>query len=635
MRFLVEQEGDICIVSSPDGLPFPETIVQKLRLLGWDMAPEGDRLTKKTILNLGLRLQLEEIFEQPEFKDFQIFARLSTDEPRSIELIAEEQTLIRALKAAQSKGLPLKLRKSCLRGKFCNELFVLITELFGDSLKISPELLRWREQAVEPGFFPPELERIAKISNIELLDYQKTAIAFLIKRPRAILAAGPGSGKTFISLLAAKYLDLPVQVICPIILEQQWREAARKFGMSLLVANPEKLPHLLKDYLWQDPNAVLILDESSLYRNRKSIRFQLAKKLASKKLVVWELSGSPILKSIDQIWSQLNLLDPVCWPSYWNFAKRYCIVTSNKWGTSIDGNLPGAEVALKRNLSDIMLAFLSEDVIPLPDWEIKIVNCKMEGEQDKIYKKALKEFAVEILGSTEDNSVEKIQENLRRRIEAKELPGRAREDGSTVLFFNSSLSKFTRLLQIASSPAIIGASPVLIRNRNVSSKWEKCISLTKQHLSKNDQGLIWFIFRTTGQLLKEQLERLEIPAAKIDGSTSRSERIKILENFNSGQVKVLLLHPAVARFGLNLQKANFAIYLERNFDQEAFFQSMYRTRRLGSFTETQVYFLLSQTAEGEKTIDHLVHKTLSFQTNMMREILTDEFLQILFPNRDS
>lgn len=614
----------VSVLRDEEGVPLPTEVVQALQDVGWTL--EGEVLIKSSLLNLKLQSEVSLALVRAARAGVRRFrASLSRlGETSYLEIEPSDPSDLAELTAAvRSQGLPLRLHRNLVRGKFSLELYNLATEVFRHDLYISPELTLFAACSTEFGLVPADLLELGERVFGSMPDYQSDSIGFLVARDRAILAAGPGTGKTAMSLLAAKHTGLPIQVVCPLTLFAQWHQTAQSLGMTIHVANPEGLERTMRQdpAMWTNYNSVLIVDESSLYRNRKTKRYALVKKLAAGKKIVWALSGSPIVKSIDQLWAQLNMLDSARWPSYWSFARRYCIVETTHWGTSIAGNLPGSDVKLRQNLADIMLSYLSEDVIPLPDWEIQVVKCRMREQQQEIYSRAVKDLRVELVGSGGD-SQEEIQQKLLRRIRDGEQAGRIRAGESAILFINSSLASTTRSLQIASNPLLVGS-------RNDSRKWEECISLLRRHDSQHEQGIVWFNYRTTGEQLETRLREEEISVGRLDGSVSPAVRKKLLQDFEDGSIRVLLLHPGVAKFGLNLQKAVFAVYVERNFDQEAFYQSMYRTKRLGSAQGTKIYFLMSEQADGKPTIDQLVHRALSYQTSTMRKLLVKDLLLAL------
>lgn len=619
------EAGDwgVCVLRGEEGTPLPQEVIEALQAEGWTL--EDDVLTKPAILNLRLQGEVSLALVRAERAGNKRFlAELMKAGGTNYLTIrpVDPSDLEELVSIVRSQGLSMRLHKNLVRGKFSLELFNIATELLSHDMGISPELTLHAACSTDFAVVGTEIESLGEQVFGSLPDYQSDSIGFLIARDRAILAAGPGTGKTAMSLLAAKHLGLPIQVVCPLTLFEQWHRTARLLGMTISVANPEGLERTMRQdpAMWTNYNSVLIVDESSLYRNRKTKRYALVKKLAAGKKVVWALSGSPIVKSIDQLWAQLNLLDSARWPSYWSFARRYCTIETNRWGTSIVGNLPGADVKLRRNLADTMLSYLSEDVIPLPEWEISVVKCRMGEKQQEVYVRAVKDLRVELVGPAQGS--EAVQQALLRRIAEGEQAGRIRPGESAVMFINSSLASTTRCLQIASNPLLVGSF-------DDSAKWEKCVMLIRRHGMDRERGIVWFSYRTTGEMLEVKLKELGIRVGRLDGSTSVLARKNLLQEFEEGNIRVLLLHPGVAKFGLNLQKASYAIYVERNFDQEAFYQSMYRTKRLGSTQGTKIYFLVSEQENGKPTIDQLVHRALSYQTNTMRKLMVRDLLQTL------
>lgn len=616
------------ILRSADEEPFPEQLAWRLRETGWEPAEGsgGAVFTRLGILSLQRKTEVERLFAAANVGASQHLYKAtlqSSGETHYLVLTSMDPAGHQGLgNVVRTEGLPMTVGKTVIRGKFSLELYNLVLGLFESELYISPELHSFAASSTSYAAVPSDLLQLGERVFGSVPGYQASSIGFLVARTRAILAAGPGTGKTAMSLMAAKHLGLPILVVCPLTLFDQWRRTSESLGVSIKISNPEGLERTMRvdTAAWENPNCVLIVDESSLYRNRKTKRYAMVKKLALPKKYAWALSGSPVVKSIDQLWAQLNLLDPSRWPSYWNFARRYCLIENNRWGTHIVGNRPGAEVRLRNNLQDIMLSYLSEDVITLPDWDIQSVNCRMGPLQQQAYKRAIRDLKIELeLG--ENAPPTEIQERILQRIRSGDQAGRVVSDNSAFIFINSALAATTRSLQIASNPMLVGGE-------NDSAKWDRCLDLTRKLARESQQTIIWFLYRTTGLELERRIDELGIRVARLDGGVSPAERKDRLEGFERGEIRVLLLHPGVAKFGLNLQRASAAIYVERNFDQEAFYQSMYRTKRMGSTTSTKVFFLLTTQEDGSPTIDSLVHKALSYQTLTMRKLMLKDLLQV-------
>jgi hypothetical protein len=101
------------------------------------------------------------------------------------------------------------------------------------------------------------------------------------------------------------------------------------------------------------------------------------------------------------------------------------------------------------------------------------------------------------------------------------------------------------------------------------------------------------------------------------GETPPELRQDIVDNFQAGNLDILIAHPAVGKFGLTLTKARTAIYVERSFNGDDYYQSLYRFRRIGTTVSPHVIHLVAQRPEGKNgsTIDQIIDRVLDYRKN--------------------
>lgn len=452
---------------------------------------------------------------------------------------------------------------------------------------------------------------------IDLYPIQREPAAKLHDRKRALLTAAPGLGKTIISLCALRNLTVPlVVVVVPLTSFDGWKEELEKWYF----------PHLdgmLKAHFWREyaevsplqersdgwteivlttPNvingisekaeslfgsglqavfydaseidSVLILDESFMYQNRKAGRTNVIEELSYNFDTIWMLSGMPVSKISDDLFSQLKILYPTSFRSYWKFVARYCILEENHWGTSILGDKPDAVEKLKRDLIDIVISCDYPENIP--GWTPIEIDCPMTAEQEEIY------------------------------LDAKHglILNAAKLRSDKPLSIKTVLSLTSRLMQISSNPITIPDTFT-----DTSGKWEKLLeSLPEYGLP----ALVWVKYKATAKLLRERIAE-RYPAYRIGvltGSTKPADRYALVENFQNHKLDILILNDVVGKYSLTLTEAVAAHYLERDFNGEAYYQSLYRARRITSKHSVKIILYRSTYRNGGQTIDQVVHDAL-------------------------
>lgn len=169
--------------------------------------------------------------------------------------------------------------------------------------------------------------------------YQEFMYWFTLKHPRCGLLADMGLGKSVVSLTVMKFLLDSFQVCKPLIVstkrvvETVWVEEAQKWehtknlkGVKILGSakeriqaintdadfyciNRENISWLVDYYKSRWPYDMLIVDESSSFKSHKAQRFKALKLIRTKLDRIMLLTGTPAPNGYMDLWSQIYLLD--------------------------------------------------------------------------------------------------------------------------------------------------------------------------------------------------------------------------------------------------------------------------------------------------------------------------------------
>lgn len=169
------------------------------------------------------------------------------------------------------------------------------------------------------------------VTRYELHPYQDEAVDFILSRENSGLFIDMGLGKTAIILHALLELPKPVLLIGPIrVIETVWRQEAaiwastRGLTFSLVRGTPkvrqEALdrkadiylvnPELLLEALENGPSYhVLVIDESTLFKNPSTSRFKTLRKYLRRFSHRIISTGTPTPNSLLDLWSQIFVVD--------------------------------------------------------------------------------------------------------------------------------------------------------------------------------------------------------------------------------------------------------------------------------------------------------------------------------------
>lgn len=406
----------------------------------------------------------------------------------------------------------------------------------------------------------------------------------------ALLWADPGTGKTLTAMEAALrggYKKLVV--LCPPIAISMWVEELRKhmapgyyaYARRLGMPPPkkhaamnadafittyslaEKHSRFIKDFISGRPNegierpkSALIMDEAHFIKNREAKRTKAILgpfstggdgTLAGEFTDVWQLTGTPITRYSDDLWTQLmcacpeimaahgaetyqKFLDKFCRVKYVQYtprSPRRLVVAGNKNMDALQKLLADAG-AIRRRLEDVVenLPAITHRVIDIPVTKVETVNALSPKEVKHL-----------------DNP-------------------------------NSGLSKVYRLLGMAKAEGVakyvseFGRRPVLV------GYWHT----------------------TVREAIREELEKLNPNwvIEVVSGQTPPDKREEIRERFNAGEIDVLLGQMLAMSVSWNLQEAcNHIIIAETIASPGVLDQFIARVYRRGQTGHVQVDYAVS------------------------------------------
>ena len=291
----------------------------------------------------------------------------------------------------------------------------------------------------------------------------------------------------------------------------------RSWGAKWYIVNKEA--HLTLPELAGFPWDVIILDESTFIKNpvTKVTKFFLRnfRNVPHR----WILTGMPNPESDLEFWPQMAFLDGVfCGTdSYWEFRNRYFHLPewSFKWQPT-----NGAKKTITDRLGARAHCVRREEV----GMNIKKVRetriISMPAKVRKVYETAEQEFILEWKGA-----------EVKRTIWAT--------------------SKYIWLRQLCGG--FLGDQPIW------NGKAKELLSLLRGELH-GASVVVWFNFNQEIKLCSRLLRKAGIVHSILQGNVPILEREVRRKRFSEGKFPVLLVQQAVAQMGMNLSRADTAIY---------------------------------------------------------------------------
>lgn len=229
----------------------------------------------------------------------------------------------------------------------------------------------------------------------KLFDYQKVGAAWLASKKTALLADEQRLGKTIQAIVAADRLNCRrLLVVCRGVARANWREeitrwSSRRWHFTIAYSRAfdcdwteaGDFPHaIITSYelldavlarMGTEKVDIAIIDEAHYAKSIDAKRTRLVfgkQGVPSRTKRLWLLTGTPTPNHAGELWSTLFTFGATKL-SYWDFAKRYCVVVENGYGTQITGtNMDPERIAeLQSIMESKVLRRTSKDVaVQLP-----------------------------------------------------------------------------------------------------------------------------------------------------------------------------------------------------------------------------------------------------------------------------
>lgn len=418
--------------------------------------------------------------------------------------------------------------------------------------------------------------------------YQLRAVQHLWENPRAALFMEMGLGKSFTVLAALTREHLPALVVGPKrVAEQVWPAETDKWRPDLTVEVATGTAVDRREALMRDADITtigvdnlkdvrprkyrtVVLDESSLFKNRATQRFKLARALTRDTPHVWELTGTPSPNSYLDLWAQVFLLDrgERLERGITHYRSRYFrpgpqlpngVVT--RWDLQ-----DGAAERIEARISDICLSMRSEDYLELPPVTVNRVEVALPEGAARVY------------------------ERLRR-----DLVADLRDDGGQVHTAANAAVLTAKLSQVTAGFLY----PDVDAPGDTTHLHDEKIKAVREVVDGTGSPVLVFHRFTE--------ERTRLTAALPEAR--QIDEPGAVRAWNAGEVPVLLAHPASAGHGLNLQDGGHTVvWTSPTWSSEHWQQANARVARQGQRHPVIVHTIVAPGTVDEVVLDRLERK---------------------------
>lgn len=455
---------------------------------------------------------------------------------------------------------------------------------------------------------------------MELFPFQLFAVNKLKDQRSILIGDDMGLGKTItaiaLDLEKRKTFDHPTRtlIIAPLAVLSSWQKHLSDWAPHLrvmVINNKNRRPFMeAMEMTFQSPLGIgydvfvmhypavrlepdvakypwfhVICDEVHSLQDRKSQQTKAVKKINA--FYKTGLSGTPVFNKPDDLWSLLNWLYPKYWKSYWGYFKRYI-----KW-VDFDGYRTVVGVNNEEELQALMAGFYirrkKEEVIKdLPEKYFSEIRVKLHPQQARAYKQMKKEMLAWI-GEHED--------------EALQAP--------------VVIAQLIRLQQFASAYAEIEVDEETGKTRIRLAEPSSKLDAVMEVIESTDEPIVVFSeFAQMINLLGKRLEKAGISYGLYTGAQSRTERDKLVEDFQNGKVRVFAGTIGAGGVGITLTASSTVIILNRNWAQALNDQAIDRLHRIGQKNAVHVIDIVA-----DDTIDIERNQGIEMNWRIIKKLL--------------
>ena len=428
--------------------------------------------------------------------------------------------------------------------------------------------------------------------------YQEYAIQRIIDTPYIALLLDMGLGKTSatltaIDLLLNDYFDVNrVLVIAPLrVAENTWprevekwdhlkhlrivkvlgsaaqRRRALKTDADIWIINRENTEWLVAEYGSQWPFDMVVIDESSSFKNHRSKRFRALRRVRPFIRRLVELTGTPAPNGLMDLWAQIYLLDQGerLGRTITSFRERFFIPivkgAYTEWKAKKE-----AEQRIYEAIGDIVVSMKAEDWLELPPLVERTVPVQLSDTARALYRKLERDLLLPFA------------------------------DADVVASTAAVLSN--KLLQMAS-----GA--VYDEERGVKHIHDAKLDALEDIIeSANGRPVMVFYY------YQHSMDRIcrRFPQARVLRRGKEGE--EDIRAWNNDEIPLLVLHPKSAGHGLNLQESSCqtVVWFDQIWSLEEYLQANARVHRQGQTKRIVVLRLVAEDTMDEDAVEAIERK---------------------------
>ena len=465
---------------------------------------------------------------------------------------------------------------------------------------------------------------VVKLETI-LHDYQKDAIEFINDSEGVCALWLPmGAGKTLITLSYIHLADIKsVLILAPVrVAQYTWPSEIEKWDSlfnlksdyvvardtnelkrieaiyedkRITIINHDMIAWLRK-VCWDKTYDLIIVDESSAYKDQKTSRFRALRDFAteetSSKIIM--LSGTPNPTSYTNLWPQYKILDggQRLFNTYKRYIKTFFFFAGDRYYLKSRAVLP---LGHPRQNENALWGLRAEDLIKELVKDITMSLTSIPSSNVELIEQTL---TFELNKSAQSELI-----NIINEYEEKE-----QKDENGGLSIANKAVFVLKCHQVCNGAVYHDNKKYSVIHNDKLNLLEDLLESIKE--SDNDNVMLMYQFEhDKARILKHFGEKYGIELF--------NDRKGSIERWNNKEISVMLCHPKTMAHGLNLQEGGHTvIWFGLPFSLELYLQSNARLARPGQSETVRIYRLASNS-----DVDQEICKRLHMRQSMMQDFV--------------
>lgn len=368
---------------------------------------------------------------------------------------------------------------------------------------------------------------------------------------------------------AAKWDHLKLLRIIPVLGTLKQRIRALNAPADVYVINRENVQWLVDYYRNDWPFDMVVIDESSSFKNHQAKRFKSLCWVRNKISRIVELTGTPAPNGLIDLWAQIYLLDggQRLGKTIGGFRQRY-FDPDQRNAQQIFSYKPkeGAGNTIQDKISDICISMKASDYLELPEIVYDDIPVQLDSRAKAAY--------------------EKLERDMLLEVDEEEI--------------------------MATTAAVLGNKLLQLGNGAVYGENHNVIEIHKCKIEafleavealQGQSALVFYNFQHDRDRLLQALAKSGLRVRVYQGPQDETD-------WNNHKIDILLAHPASTAYGLNLQDGgNHIIWFGLNWSLELYQQANKRLHRQGQQHKVFIHNLIVQGSMDEDVMDALQGKS--------------------------